>query len=397
MLPLVVLMIAGAGLSLCAGDSAAPRGIHDGRARLPRTARRRPAGADPPDGVLLLDRFWRHARRVFNTLARAAPVQSDHRVSARARARAGRSPRPTRPAAGASWSLNDFVVPIGVGALSAGLIVWLQPGRDSSQLFVAGLGLPAFVAFTQARAPMRFAASVATMLVAGSMAANAQGQALYVSRTFFGVYRVTTDDGHLMHSLFHGTTLHGMQAVDPARQSEPLTYYHREGPIGQAFAGAAGDRGAARHRGRGAWRRLARQLTGRPDSSGRSTRSIPRSSGSLAPTRTSPTSSVWRRLPCRPGRRAVVAGASAAAGYGLIVLDAFSSDAIPVHLMTTEALGLYLSRLAPGGALAFHISNRHLDLAPVLARLALNHGLAVRLQRHGAIASRPGNSRPIGW
>jgi hypothetical protein len=71
-------------------------------------------------------------------------------------------------------------------------------------------------------------------------------------------------------------------------------------------------------------------------------------------------------------------------GYGLIVLDAFSSDAIPMHLMTTEALGLYLSRLAPGGALAFHITNRHLVLAPVLARLGLNHGLAVRFQQHRA-------------
>jgi hypothetical protein len=67
-----------------------------------------------------------------------------------------------------------------------------------------------------------------------------------------------------------------------------------------------------------------------------------------------------------------------------MILDAFSSDAIPVHLMTTEAVGLYLSRLAPGGVLAFHISNRHLNLAPVLARIAASHGLAVRQQLHKA-------------
>ena len=74
-------------------------------------------------------------------------------------------------------------------------------------------------------------------------------------------------------------------------------------------------------------------------------------------------------------------------GYGLIVLDAFSSDAIPIHLMTNEALGLYLSRLAPGGALAFHISNRHLTLAPVLARLALEP----RTRRPPAKAHRRSN------
>jgi hypothetical protein len=81
--------------------------------------------------------------------------------------------------------------------------------------------------------------------------------------------------------------------------------------------------------------------------------------------------------------------------YGLIILDAFSSDAIPIHLMTTEALGLYLSRLAAGGALAFHVSNRHLALAPVLARLALSHGLAVRFQQHSAGRSAAAGPGPL--
>ena len=71
--------------------------------------------------------------------------------------------------------------------------------------------------------------------------------------------------------------------------------------------------------------------------------------------------------------------------YGLIVLDAFSSDAIPTHLLTSEALTLYRSRLAPGGVLAFHISNRHLSLGPVLARLAEQHGLAAFSQYDRAV------------
>jgi len=61
--------------------------------------------------------------------------------------------------------------------------------------------------------------------------------------------------------------------------------------------------------------------------------------------------------------------------YGLIVLDAFSSDAIPVHLVTQQALDLYLSKLAAGGILAFHISNRSLDLKPILADLAADRKL----------------------
>jgi hypothetical protein len=75
--------------------------------------------------------------------------------------------------------------------------------------------------------------------------------------------------------------------------------------------------------------------------------------------------------------------ASSTATYDLLVLDAFSSDAIPVHLLTTEALALYASRLAPEGLMAFHISNRHVELRPVLARLArdLHWSVAARFDR----------------
>jgi len=61
--------------------------------------------------------------------------------------------------------------------------------------------------------------------------------------------------------------------------------------------------------------------------------------------------------------------------YGLIVLDAFSSDAIPIHLLTREAIETYLKKLRPGGLLAFHISNHFVDLEPVLARQAKDLGL----------------------
>src|SRR5262249_21441939 len=67
---------------------------------------------------------------------------------------------------------------------------------------------------------------------------------------------------------------------------------------------------------------------------------------------------------------------AAPAAYDLIVLDAFSSDAIPVHLLTKEALQLYLSRLRSGGLIAVHISNRYLDLEPALAALAREAGLS---------------------
>ncbi|HVH13053.1 MAG TPA: fused MFS/spermidine synthase, partial [Longimicrobium sp.] len=78
------------------------------------------------------------------------------------------------------------------------------------------------------------------------------------------------------------------------------------------------------------------------------------------------------------GDARVQLAADTARQYDLILLDAFSSDAIPVHLMTREALQTYLARLAPGGIIAFHVSNRYLDLEPVVAALARDAGLAAR-------------------
>ncbi len=67
--------------------------------------------------------------------------------------------------------------------------------------------------------------------------------------------------------------------------------------------------------------------------------------------------------------------------YGLLVMDAFSSDSVPAHLLTTQALSLYLAKLAPDGVLAFHISNRYLNLEPLLAGLSRRAGLSAFIRR----------------
>ena len=379
-LPLVVLMVARVGLPLAL---AIP--LHLGAFTLAAlVCHGRLAGLRPDPAHLTEFYFWiafgGMLGGMFNTLA--APLLFSQIVEyplvlvLALAARRGRQMEAT-----SSWSTNDLLVPVGVGALCIGVVVW-HPGRDTNMLFVASLGVPAFVAFTQSRAAMRFAASVATMLVAGSLAANAQGEALHVSRTFFGVYRVTADQDRRHHSLFHGTTLHGMQALDPTHQSDPLTYFNREGPIGQAFAGlpAAAESHDIAVVGLGIGTLASYRTPGQQWTFYEIDPEVERIA------RAGEYFTYMRS--CGDGCRVVLGDARLSLarapmhGYGVIVLDAFSSDAIPIHLMTAEALGLYLSRLAPGGALAFHISNRHLNLAPVLARTALSHGLAVRLQRH---------------
>lgn len=73
--------------------------------------------------------------------------------------------------------------------------------------------------------------------------------------------------------------------------------------------------------------------------------------------------------------------AEAPGGLGALVVDAFSSDAIPAHLLTREALALYLAKLAPDGVLAMHITNRHLDLGRILARVGAEFGLSTHVAR----------------
>jgi len=91
--------------------------------------------------------------------------------------------------------------------------------------------------------------------------------------------------------------------------------------------------------------------------------------------------------------RLTLAGSDAA--HDVLVLDAFSSDAIPIHLLTTEALRTYETRLSENGVLAFHISNRHLTLRPVIGALARDSGLAARVQLHRPPAKSSG--RPSEW
>ena len=166
---------------------------------------------------------------------------------------------------------------------------------------------------------------------------------------------------------------------------EPLTYYHRAGPFADAIA--------------------AKRKGSAPGAFG----VIGLGTGSLACYRQA--GETWRFFEidpivvalardaerftflsrCAPDAAIIVGDArlklrdEADNGFGLLVIDAFSSDAIPVHLITREALILYLEKLAPGGLLAFHISNRNMKLSPVLAALAADLGLHGVMRHGGAV------------
>ncbi|WP_416953109.1 spermidine synthase [Nocardioides sp. T5] len=206
-------------------------------------------------------------------------------------------------------------------------------------------------------------------LAAGTAALGVQAMtsSIALERTFYGSYRLVDADGQ--HRLIHGTTVHGTQFKD-ARRTEPTAYYAEAGPLGGIMGTLDHQRTAVVGLGAGAIATYGRRgdhftffeidpviedLATNPD--------------------------YFSYLPNSAAEVDVVVGdgrlklAEQPAGtFDLIVLDAFSSDSIPVHLLTTEAMREYVDRLAPGGSLVVHISNRIFDLEPVLAASATDLG-----------------------
>jgi hypothetical protein len=235
--------------------------------------------------------------------------------------------------------------------------------------------VPTIACFVFSPRPLRFALGIAVLLGAAESGQMYRGEILHQERTFFGVHRVSRDPGNTVNILYHGSTVHGVQSIDPARATEPLGYYHPSGPSGslvQALASQTDKTDIALvGAGTGALAVLA----------------APHQRVTLyeidpAVVRIASESGFFTYLANTQAEHETIVGdgrlslAQSSRRFDLIVLDAFSSGTIPLHLLTEEALDLYMSRLKLGGILLFHISNRHLELAPVLAAHARDRRLA---------------------
>ena len=236
-------------------------------------------------------------------------------------------------------------------------------------------GLPAVAAFALVRKPARYALALTALLVAGAFNSSHFGETLHMERNFFGVIRVTRSPDGKFVRLFHGTTLHGQQHADESGPPRPMTYYHQRGPVGHLFACLPEERvkkvGVV-GLGTGAVAAYAK-----PGQEWTFYEIDP------AVVRVAEDKQYFRFLSsCRErgvscdvvlgdARRQLIKAPDGA--YDVIILDGFCSDAIPIHLLTREAIRLYTSKLAPNGVIAMHVSNVHLDLPPIIARLADDH------------------------
>jgi spermidine synthase len=278
--------------------------------------------------------------------------------------------------AGGAWRLaRDATPPL----IAAAVVIALRLLLDIP-LPVAAAWIVAALLLLQVRHPSRLFGYVAlAFAITGLWPAGVMP--VETARSFFGVHRVVETADRTHRLLFHGTTIHGAERVRDATgrpvegRPPPLTYYYFGGPISEAVKAARGVRGR--------FDRVAVVGLG---------------TGSLAchkrdgerwtffeidpeVIRLASDERYFRFLSaCGPVERVVpgdarITLAASSGHFDLIVLDAFSSDSIPVHLLTREAFAGYLTRLAPDGMIVAHVSNRHMELAGVLSAVGAAEGL----------------------
>jgi hypothetical protein len=201
------------------------------------------------------------------------------------------------------------------------------------------------------------------------------------ARSFFGVHKVAEVADGKARILYHGTTIHGAQRLrnedgTPVDGSPtPLTYYYPQGPLAEAIDAARAAHGVLGHVavvGLGTGSLACHRKAGEHWTFFEIDPEVIRIARD--PRLFTFLSSCAADAPVVAGDARLTLEASSGRN-DLIVLDAFSSDSIPAHLLTREALAGYLSKLSPRGVIVAHISNRHLDLAPVVANVAQSQGL----------------------
>jgi hypothetical protein len=285
-------------------------------------------------------------------------------------------PRIGRDGRRATVSWTDLGWPIALGLATAVIPLVLGWARTTppipSRLLLA---VPALACLGFSGRPLRFGAGLAAVVIASTVYPAEIGTVEHADRNFFGVHRVLRDDRHGFRWLTHGVTVHGGQRLNEMAAPRPLTYYTPSGPVGDVFRvyTAAYPKARVGVIGLGAGSML---YYGVPGQSWTFFEIDPAVTDVARDARYFTFLSQARASYRVAGGDARLSLARDSAGYDVLALDAFASDAIPTHLLTREAVRLYMSKLTPHGLLVMHISNRFFDLGPVVAGLARDGGLA---------------------
>jgi hypothetical protein len=276
-------------------------------------------------------------------------------------------------------SLMFVLIYIGTAATHDPEIDRMIGGAQKALAYICSITL-AVIAFISRKSSLRFALTVALSgFVLGGMA-QIFGSSLTVfqDRSFFGVSVVSMRPESKIMLLKHGTTVHGAQSQLPNLRRQPQTYYSVDSGISQVM------------------QRLDFKNIGLVGLGSGALSCYHRPGQSFTYFEIDPMMVLIAKnrryfsylSECTPSASIILGDArlhlqrlQAEPKFDLLVIDAFSSDSIPMHLMTAEAMNINLSRLTDDGVLMIHISNRFFDLEPVIERLAQNAGLHTTIFR----------------
>jgi spermidine synthase len=258
-------------------------------------------------------------------------------------------------------------------------------------------GVAGVICLLFAYRPVRFGLGMLAILISSLMSPHPFGRTLYAARSFFGVYRAIDEVEAKRHVLFQGTTAHGAQNL--AARLQPTGYYHRTGPAGQVLRVLAQTRptgnvavvglgtGALACHGTASQHFTFFEIDPLVEK-------IARSANLFTYLRDCPT-----QIDVMIGDARLSLAKQPHRQFDLLVLDAFSSDAIPTHLLTLEAIELYYSKIAQDGLVLVHVSNRYMELAPILDRLAhrLNLVALIRNDFHSTVEEQEEGKSASRW
>jgi hypothetical protein len=283
--------------------------------------------------------------------------------------------------------LTTFYLMVSFGGALGGVLIGFVAPKLFNTYYEFGIGLVVTLLLaaylTLKRTPLVSVAAALVAIVAGGFVSHyiytlAQDTRV-MTRNFYGTLRVKDvgdeEAGDRVRRLMHGVIMHGEQYLAPARRAEPTTYYGPTSGVGLLLKASAGAPLRVGVIGLGAGTLAAYGRKGdvyrfyeiNPEVVDIAWREFFFLSGSAA------------RIETVLGDARLEMEREPAQQYDVLVIDAFSSDSIPVHLLTREAMGVYLKHLKPEGVIAFHVTNRFLRLAPVVKRIADEAQLAAAL------------------
>ena len=286
--------------------------------------------------------------------------------------------------------LTSFYLAVSLGGAIGGLLVAVVAPLVFNGYYELGVGLVVLATLAALRLATvgKIPAFVSLALLLGIAASAAYDSFRYhrdvrvATRSFYGVLRVKEygrpgEESH-MRRLVHGAIMHGEQYLDDKYRTQLTTYYHEDSGIGAAIRSLPEDRPAKVG--------VIGLGTGTIAAYGRKGDTyrfydIDARVMEIARTQFTYLGDSAAKIELALGDARLTLEREPPQNFDVLAVDAFSSDAIPVHLITREALGTYLRHMKPDGIVAFHVSNRFLDLIPVVARLAREQGAHAVLVR----------------